>query len=45
MTDDGSKEGSTWPMPKSRFEVDTGNRAKKRCIPRSIRHEQRGTDY
>jgi phage tail-like protein len=24
MTDDGSKEGSVWPMPKFRFEVDLG---------------------
>ena len=24
MADDGSKEGSTWPMPKFRFEVDLG---------------------
>jgi phage tail-like protein len=23
-TDDGSKQGSTWPMPKFRFEVDLG---------------------
>ncbi|MFD2568382.1 phage tail protein [Pseudotenacibaculum haliotis] len=23
-TDDGSKEGATWPMPKFRFEVDLG---------------------
>ncbi len=23
-TDTGSKEGSTWPMPKFRFEVDLG---------------------
>ena len=23
-TDDGSKEGSTWPIPKFRFEVDLG---------------------
>lgn len=25
MADDGSKEGSTWPMPKFRFEVDLGS--------------------
>ncbi|MFW0717718.1 phage tail protein [Pedobacter sp. N23S346] len=24
MADDGSKQGSTWPMPKFRFEVDLG---------------------
>ena len=24
MADDGSKEGSTWPLPKFRFEVDLG---------------------
>jgi phage tail-like protein len=24
MADDGSKEGSTWPMPKFRFDVDFG---------------------
>ena len=27
-TDDGSKEGSTWPMPKFRFEVDLGTELK-----------------
>lgn len=25
MADDGSKEGSTWPMPKFQFEVDLGD--------------------
>jgi len=29
MADDGSKEGSTWPMPKFRFEVDFGTQLKK----------------
>ena len=28
MADDGSKEGSTWPMPKFRFEVDLGTELK-----------------
>ncbi|WP_412468134.1 phage tail protein [Pedobacter sp. KLB.chiD] len=28
MTDDGSKQGSTWPMPKFRFEVDFGTELK-----------------
>ena len=28
MADDGSKEGSTWPMPKFRFEVDLGTEMK-----------------
>ncbi|WP_038908090.1 phage tail protein [Dickeya oryzae] len=28
MADDGSKEGSTWPMPKFRFEVDLGSELK-----------------
>lgn len=28
MADDGSKEGSTWPMPKFRFEVDFGSQMK-----------------
>ena len=27
-TDDGSKQGSTWPMPKFRFEVDLGTEMK-----------------
>lgn len=27
-TDDGSKQGSTWPMPKFRFEVDLGTELK-----------------
>lgn len=27
-TDDGSKEGSTWPMPNFRFEVDLGPKMK-----------------
>jgi len=27
-TDDGSKEGATWPMPKFRFEVDLGTELK-----------------
>ena len=29
MADDGSKEGSTWPMPKFRFEVDLGTELQK----------------
>lgn len=29
MADDGSKEGSTWPMPKFRFEVDLGSELQK----------------
>lgn len=29
MADDGSKEGSTWPMPKFRFEVDLGTELTK----------------
>lgn len=29
MADDGSKEGSTWPMPKFRFEVDLGSELTK----------------
>ena len=28
MADDGSKQGSTWPMPKFRFEVDLGTALK-----------------
>ena len=28
MPDDGSKEGTTWPMPKFRFEVDFGTELK-----------------
>lgn len=28
MADDGSKQGSTWPMPKFRFEVDLGTELK-----------------
>lgn len=28
MADDGSKEGSTWPMPKFRFDVDFGTELK-----------------
>lgn len=28
MADDGSKEGTTWPMPKFRFEVDLGSELK-----------------
>lgn len=28
MADDSSKEGSTWPMPKFRFEVDFGSELK-----------------
>ena len=28
MADDGTKEGSTWPMPKFRFEVDLGTKLK-----------------
>lgn len=28
MADDGSKEGSTWPMPKFRFDVDFGTEMK-----------------
>ncbi len=28
MADDGSKQGSTWPMPKFRFEVDFGSKLK-----------------
>lgn len=28
MTDDGNKQGSTWPMPKFRFEVDFGTELK-----------------
>lgn len=28
MADDGSKQGSTWPMPKFRFEVDFGTALK-----------------
>ncbi len=28
MADDGSKQGSTWPMPKFRFEVDFGDQLK-----------------
>ncbi len=28
MADDGSKENSTWPMPKFRFEVDLGTELK-----------------
>ena len=28
MADDGSKEGSTWPIPKFRFEVDFGSELK-----------------
>ena len=28
MADGGSKEGSTWPMPKFRFEVDLGTELK-----------------
>lgn len=28
MADDGSAEGSTWPMPKFRFEVDLGTELK-----------------
>ncbi len=27
-TDDGSKQGATWPMPKFRFEVDLGTELK-----------------
>lgn len=29
MADDGSKQGSTWPMPKFRFEVDLGTELQK----------------
>lgn len=29
MADDGSKEGTTWPMPKFRFEVDFGTQLTK----------------
>lgn len=29
MADDGSVEGSTWPMPKFRFEVDFGTQLQK----------------
>ncbi|MCI3944229.1 phage tail protein [Pseudomonas syringae] len=29
MADDGSKEGTTWPMPKFRFEVDFGTQLPK----------------
>jgi phage tail-like protein len=29
MADDGSKEGTTWPMPKFRFEVDFGTQLKQ----------------
>ncbi|MCX6318969.1 MAG: phage tail protein [Bacteroidetes bacterium] len=28
MADDGSKQGSTWPMPKFRFDVDLGTELK-----------------
>lgn len=28
MADDGSKQGSTWPMPKFRFDVDLGSELK-----------------
>lgn len=28
MADDGSKQGTTWPMPKFRFEVDLGTELK-----------------
>jgi phage tail-like protein len=28
MADDGSKQGSTWPLPKFRFEVDLGTELK-----------------
>lgn len=28
MTDDGNKQGSTWPMPEFRFEVDFGTELK-----------------
>ncbi|WP_248798702.1 phage tail protein [Pseudomonas sp. MWU13-2105] len=28
MADDGSKQGSTWPLPKFRFEVDFGTQLK-----------------
>ncbi len=28
MTDDGNKQGSTWPMPRFRFEVDFGTELK-----------------
>jgi len=28
MADDGSKQGSTWPLPKFRFEVDFGSQLK-----------------
>ncbi|WP_229029251.1 phage tail protein [Flavobacterium sp. SLB02] len=29
ITDDGSEQGSTWPMPKFRFEVDLGTELAK----------------